>query len=221
MKYSFYAILIFIATSLTSCFEIIEDVSVHKNGSGKYKFIVNMSQSKNQIDKIRTQDSIMHYKVPTVATVDSKIAEVKTKLQTVSGISNIVIEKDHINYIYSLNCDFKNVAALNSAIYSIWKTYDKKAPASINLYSYENGVFKRNADNSEVEHLTKNAGSQVIEMLQDANYTVICRFDTTATSSNTMNYTMSPSKKAALYKKDVWSTIADKGKSNNTITIAQ
>ena len=221
MKYSFYAILIFITISLTSCFEIIEDVTVHKNGSGKYKFIVNMSQSKNQIDKIRTQDSILHFKVPTTTTVDSKIAEIKSKLQTVNGISNVVIKQDHTNYIYNLSCDFKNVAALNTAIYSVWKTYDKNAPVSLNLYSYENGVFKRNADNSEVEHLTKNAGSQEIDMLQQADYTIVCRFDTTITSTNTMNYTVSPSKKAALYKKDVWSTIADKGKSNNTITIAQ
>jgi len=221
MKYSFYAILIFIATTLTSCFEIIEDVTVHRNGSGTYKFIVNMSQSKNQIDKIRTQDSILHYKVPTTAMADARITEIKNKLQTVSGISNVVIKQDHINYIYNLSCDFKNVAALNTAVHTVWKTYDKNAPASIDLYSYESGVFKRNANNSEVEHLTNIAGSQEIELLQQATYTVICRFDTTVTSTNTMNYTLSPSKKAALYKNDVWSTIADKGKSNNTLTITQ
>jgi hypothetical protein len=219
MKYSFYAILIFITVSLTSCFEIIEDVTVHRNGSGTYKFIVNMSQSKNQIDKIRTQDSILHYKVPTTAMVDARITEVKNKLQTVNGISNVVIKQDHVNYIYNLSCDFKNVSALNTAVHTIWKSYDKNAPASLDLYSYENGVFKRNANNSEVEHLTSIAGTQEIDLLQQADYTVICRFDTSVTSSNSMNYTLSPSKKAALYKHDVWSTIADKGKSNNTLTL--
>ncbi len=221
MKYSLYAILIFISVSMTSCFEIIEDITVHKNGSGTYKFIVNLSQSKNQIDKIRTQDSILHFKVPTIAMADSKITEVKNKLQTINGISNITIKQDHTNYIYNLSCDFKNVSALNNAIYSIWKTYDKKIPADLQVYSYENGVFKRDATNSEVEHLSKNANTQVIEMLQKSNYTVICRFDTTVTNTNLMNYTLSPSKKAALYKNDVWSTIVVKGKSNNQLTITQ
>jgi hypothetical protein len=196
MKYSFYAILLFIALTMASCFEIIEDVTVHKNGSGTYKFIVNLSQSKNQIDKIRTQDSILHFKVPTTAMADA-------------------------NYIYHLSCDFKNVTSLNTAILSIWKTYDKKAPAAFSLYTYENNVFKRNTTVTELDHITQLAGPQERELLQKANYTVICRFDTTIAVSNTMNYSLSASKKATLYKKDVWSTIADKGISNNIITITQ
>lgn len=221
MKYTFWGMLLFISISLTSCFEVIEDVTVHKNGSGTYKFIVNLSQSKNQIDKIRSQDSILHYKVPNTARIDEKIVEVKNKLQSITGISNVSIKQDHINYIYNLSCDFKNVSALNAAVQGIWKNYDKNAPATIDLYSYENGIFKRNANNSEVEHLTKSANSQIIEMLQKSDYTIICRFDTIVTNSNSMNYSLSASKKATLYKNDIWSTIAVKGKSNNSITIAQ
>jgi hypothetical protein len=221
MKYSLHVILIFIALTLVSCFEVIEDITVHRNGSGTYKFIVNLSQSKNQIDKIRTQDSILHFKVPTTAMADAKINEVKNKLKSIEGISNVTITQDHTNYIYHLSCDFKNVTSLNNAILNVWKTYDKKAPAALSLYSYENGIFKRNTTVSELEHITQLAGSQERELLQKANYTVICRFDTTIAISNSMNYSLSPSKKATLYKKDVWSTIADKGISNNIITITQ
>ena len=221
MKYSLPAILLFITLTMASCFEIIEDINVHKNGSGTYKFIVNLSQSKNQIDKILTQDSILHFKVPTTAMADAKIAEVKNKLQLVDGISNVVITQDHTNYIYHLSCTFQKVASLNAAMLSIWKTYDKKAPDTFSLYSYENGILKRNTNTSEFEHITKNAGTQEMEILQKANYTVICRFDTTIIVSNSMNYSLSPSKKATLYKKDVWSTFVDKGISNNIITIIQ
>jgi hypothetical protein len=221
MKYTLPAILLFITLTMASCFEIIEDINVHKNGSGSYKFIVNLSQSKNQIDKIRTQDSILHFKVPTVATANEKINEVKSKLQMVDGISNVVITQDHTNYIYQLSCNFQKVASLNTAIISIWKTYDKKAPEGFSLYSYENGILKRNANTTEMQHIVNAAGSQERELLQKANYTVICRFDTTINVSNSMNYTLSPSKKATLYRKDVWSTIADKGISNNIITTVQ
>lgn len=221
MKYTLPSILLFITLTLASCFEVIEDINVHKNGSGTYKFIINFSQSKNQIDKIRTQDSILHFKVPTIEMANAKINEVKNKLQMVDGISNVVITQDHTNYIYNLSCNFQKVASLNTAILSIWKTYDKKAPDAFSLYSYENGILKRNTNTSELEHITKAAGSQERELLQKANYTVICRFDTTINVSNSMNYTLSPSKKATLYKKDVWSTIADQGISNNIITTVQ
>lgn len=206
---------------MTSCFEIIEDVQVHQNGSGTYKFIVNLSQSKNQIDKIRTQDSILSYKVPTVAMAESKITEVKNKLNAVEGISNVLITQDHINYIYHLSCDFKNVAALNTAMLSIWKTYDKKAPTNFKLYSFEEGVFTRNTNTNELDHITQIANSQIREMMQKSTYTIICRFDEPVSISNSMNYSLSPSKKATLYKNDVWSTLADQGITNNTISIAK
>lgn len=206
---------------MTSCFEIIEDVHVHQNGSGTYKFIVNLSQSKNQIDKIRTQDSILNYKVPTVAMAEAKILDVKNKLTTVEGISNVTITQDHTNYIYHLTCDFKNVAALNTAMLNIWKTYDKKSPSSFQLYSYENGVFIRKTNTKDLEHITQSTHSQIREMLQKATYTIIYRFDEPVTNSNTMNYSLSPSKKATLYKQDVWTTFADKDISNNIISIAK
>jgi hypothetical protein len=221
MKSTLPAILLFIILSMTSCFEIIEDVTVHQNGSGTYSFIVNLSQSKNQIDKIRTQDSILNFKVPTLAMAEAKITEVKNKLTTVDGINNVRINQDHTNYIYHLSCDFKNVAALNTAMISIWKTYDKKAPTNFQLYSFENGVFIRNANTNELDHITQIANSQIREMMQKSNYTLICRFDEPVTNSNTMNYSLSPSKKATLYKKDVWTTLADKGISNNSIIIVK
>jgi hypothetical protein len=221
MKSTLPAILLFIILSMTSCFEIIEDVTVHQNGSGTYSFIVNLSQSKNQIDKIRTQDSILNFKVPTLAMAETKITEVKNKLTTVNGISNVLIKQDHTNYIYHLSCDFKNVAALNAAMLRIWKTYDKKAPDNFQLYRFENGVFTRNTNTNELDHITHITNSQIREMMQKSTYTLICRFDEPVTNSNNMNYTLSPSKKATLYKKDVWTTLADNGISNNSISIVK
>jgi len=219
MKYSFYSILVFICLTLTSCFEIIEDVTQHQDGSGSYKFIVNLSQSKNQIDKIRTQDSILHFKVPQISDIDARLDEVKTKLLATNGISNVQLKKDHINYLYQLSCDYNNTGSLNNAISTIWKSYDKNAPAALDLYSFNDTVFKRSVNTAYINHLVKNAGSQEVDMYLHSNYTVICRFDTPIISNHSMNYTLSPSKKGAMYKNDVWSTLTDNSKSATIITV--
>jgi len=219
MKYSFYGMLLFICLTLTSCFEIIEDITQHQDGSGSYKFIVNLSQSKNQIDKIRTQDSILRFKVPKQSDIDARIAEVKTKISTIKGISNVQVKQDNSNYLYQISCDYSNIHALNTAIYNIWKMYDKNAPAAFDLYSYDKNIFKRNVTSTYIDHIIKNAGSQEVDMCLKATYTIICRFDTPITNNSSMNYTLSPSKKGALYKNDVWSTLTDNSKSNNTMTL--
>ena len=43
--------------SFTSCFEIVEDISFKKDGSGVLKLILNLSQSKNEINTLMKLDS--------------------------------------------------------------------------------------------------------------------------------------------------------------------
>jgi hypothetical protein len=200
---------------------MVEDISVKNNGSGTYKFSVNLSQSKTQIDKIKTQDSILNFKVPSTSDLDKKLEEVKVKLGSIEGISNVQSKSDHVNYIYNIQCDFANVHQLNKAIQVIWKNYDKSAPESFNLYSYENGVFKRNSDISHIEHVVAKAGNQEVDMCRKATYMVICRFEQPITEQTSNYYVLSPSKKAAMYKNDLWTTISYKQASNNIIKITQ
>lgn len=222
MQYKLHFIFSFLILLLcSSCFEMVEDISVKNNGSGTYKFSVNLSQSKTQIDKIKTQDSILNFKVPSITDLDKKMEEVKSKLGAIEGISNIQSKSDHVNYIYTLQCDFTNVHQLNKAIQAIWKNYDKSAPESFNLYSFENGTFKRNSDISHIEHVVAKAGNQEVDMCRKATFMVICRFEQPIAEQTSNYYVLSPSKKAAMYKNDLWTTISYKQASNNTIKITQ
>ena len=66
MKY-FYFLLILL---LTSCIEIIEDLKLNSDGSGTFKYSINLSQSKTKTSAILALDSLYGEKVP-------KISEIK------------------------------------------------------------------------------------------------------------------------------------------------
>jgi hypothetical protein len=205
--------------SLTSCLDIIEDISINEQKGGKYKLIVNLSESKTQIDKIRTQDSILSFKVPTAEIVTKKIEQIKSELNLVKGISNIAYKTDYVNYIFELSFDFTSIENLNQSIVTIWKAYDKNAPTSFPLYSFENNVFKRNTSISPLDHIIAKAGSREIELLQKSDYKVIIRFFKPIESYTSNHYNISASKKAVMYNKDLWTTISTKSYSGNTIQL--
>jgi hypothetical protein len=207
--------------SLTSCLDVIEDISINEQKGGKYKLIVNLSESKTQIDKIRTQDSILTFKVPTTDVVTKKIEQVKTDLLSVNGISNVTYKTDFTNYIFELSFEFSSIEQLNQSIVTIWKAYDKNAPKEFPLYSFENNVFKRNTNISPLDHIINKIGSNEIEFLQKSDYTVILRFFKPIDSYSSNHYQLSASKKAVMYKKDIWTTISTKSFSANNIQLTK
>lgn len=207
--------------SLTSCLDIIEDISLNEQKGGKYKLIVNLSESKTQIDKIRTQDSILSFKVPTSELVTKKIEQVKSELTSVKGISNVAYKTDYVNYIFELSFDFNSIDNLNQSIVTIWKAYDKNAPSTFPLYSFEGDVFKRNTSIAPLDHILAKAGSREIELFQKSDYKVILRFYKPIESYTSNHYNLSASKKAVMYNKDVWTTISTKTYSSNTIQLTK
>ncbi|MCU0417698.1 MAG: hypothetical protein MUE33_10995 [Cytophagaceae bacterium] len=198
---------------------MIEDLTVKKDGSGTYKVSLNLSQSKTQIDKIRTQDSILKYKVPTSIDVEKQLESAKQIISAQEGISNTSIKFDHVNYLYHIQFDFTNISQLNKAIQTLWKTYDKQAPDVLELYTFSSGKFMRQSDNAHISHIVSKAGNQEVEMCRSATYRIICRFEEPIASTSSNYYTLSPSKKAAMYKNDLWTTLSYKQASNVTFDL--
>ena len=64
MKIVFKISFFLVFFSFTSCFEIVEEVTLKKDGSGEMSFSINLSQSKTKLNSIMLMDSINGYKVP-------------------------------------------------------------------------------------------------------------------------------------------------------------
>ena len=86
MSFKFLIILVLPLLSLTSCIEIFDDLTIHNDGSGTFKYNVNLSSSKLKINSILALDSLNGVKVPSIEEIKSEIARVKSKFEIKPGI---------------------------------------------------------------------------------------------------------------------------------------
>jgi hypothetical protein len=168
-------ILLFLSLSLSSCFDIIHDVTVTENGSGNFGLTANLSKSKSQISKILSIDSIQGFNIPSIKEIDQKLAHLKSELSKIEGITNINITKDFENYIFKLNFDFKHLNDLNKAQTRLLKASNKSVqPIS---YSYSAKEFLINYTKDLLNKFDNELVKYKLGELESADFITICRFD--------------------------------------------
>ncbi|AFM03808.1 hypothetical protein Fleli_1377 [Bernardetia litoralis DSM 6794] len=110
--------------SLSSCFDVNEVVSMNKDGSGRYGFMLDFKD--NFAFKYAKDDKLKNQ-------IDSSLDVMIEKAKNTKGISNV--EKKIEGTQYGLKYSFENVEALNKAI-------DRKIDGKLQkLYSYKKGVL--------------------------------------------------------------------------------
>ena len=100
-------IVLFLSITMSSCLEILEDVKINNDGTGTFKLIVNLSQSKGSIAKIMAQDSIQGKAIPSKDNIVLHINTVINQLKTQEGISNVNNTIDLDNFIFNISFDFQ------------------------------------------------------------------------------------------------------------------
>ena len=183
-----YSILITIicALFLSSCLEILEDVKINSNGTGTYKININLSQSKSQIDKILTQDSIQGKAIPTTNEIILEFNKLVGELKTQAGISAVVTEFDISNYIFKLSFDFDKIESLNIAVNNIIKSKSPNAPLNPIKYEFSEKKFTRTLNSELMDKMSKDKDkvSAFISNLDQAKVTSIIRFENNIVSSD-------------------------------------
>ena len=102
--------------SLTSCFDIIDKMSLKADGSGEYSIILNASKSKTRLQSISKMETINGKKVPKKWEIESKLKEASEIFKTVPGISQVKTSFDAENYIIKLSCNFKKIENINAGL---------------------------------------------------------------------------------------------------------
>ncbi len=172
--------------TLTSCLEILEDIKINENGTGIYKLNLNLSQSKSQIDKILTQDSIQGKPIPNKDKITKEFNKLIELLKNQSGISQVVTELDLSNFILKISFNFDKIESLNTAVNSIIKSQDSKAPLNPVVYTYDSGIFSRvlNADLMSQALRDKEKVAAFMTNFDQAKVTSITRFEKNIKQSN-------------------------------------
>lgn len=203
----------------TACVEISDDLSIKSDGSGTFKYTVNLSDSKVKVNSILALDSLDGKKVPSIAEIKDIINEYKTLLETKSGISNVKVETDFNFFILKFQCDFDNVSNLQKAIKEIAISKDKKQEfKEINhtWLSWDGTKLVRSVPNLAQETIQK-LKKEDVEALKKGKYVSITRFDRIIDKSENTNVIFTPDKSACMLKTNPYSLINNVKLLENTI----
>ena len=175
MKGKITLILAFSMLCLTSCFDIIEEVTLNKDGSGKFSYTIDMSATALLIKDDTAQQSIMSdYTQAMIEDYKKKVASLKL----IPGISNPKADINEKVGTYKFSYDFSSIDALNTAIKQTADSKDGKA--SNWVYKFDGENFERdwqmltNLNDEEDEFMNEMAG----EILGGHYYTSIVNFST-------------------------------------------
>jgi hypothetical protein len=193
--------------SLTSCIEIIDDLSISGDGSGTFKYHINLSSSKIKINSILALDSLDGKKVPSIAEIQSRADKIVKQLKEQNGITNVVFDANYTDFIFKVTCDFNNLNQLQSAIVNVIKSESKeKEMPELNhtWVSFSQNTLKRSVPQitiKKAQSINKNDS----DLLKQGSYTSITRFEKEIERIENENANLSKNKKAVMIRTDPYS----------------
>ncbi|MFT3701969.1 MAG: hypothetical protein QM802_06355 [Agriterribacter sp.] len=207
---------------LQGCFDVVEQATLHADGSGDFQLVLNLSRSKTKINSLLKMKTVNGHPVPTREEISKKVADLEKKLQQTSGISNVKTRLDFDNYIATLTCSFDKVSSLNNAIKSISGKSDTQQKGLEKSYDYDivNKVFSR-LNKFELKKEYDKMSNADKEVFATANYTGIFRFETAVNTFSNPDAKLSADKKAIMLKENVLDVIMNKKQIENKITLSK
>lgn len=208
--------------SLNSCIEIIDDITIKSDGSGTFKYNINLSDSKIKINSILALDSLNGRKVPSIEEIKIKVEEFKNRFENKEGISNVAIESNYTDFIFKLKCDFTSLELLQNSIHQIIK--EEKWTKDLNELNeswilWDGQKLVRNIPDITVNK-SKNLTETEIEQLKKGKYTSITRFDRPIEKFANQNAKLAPSKMAIMLMTNTYSLIQNINLLENTIYLS-
>lgn len=220
MKIFKYLFLFCICTSLTSCFDIIDKISLRADGSGEYAVILNASKSKTRLQSISKMETINGKKVPKKSEIESKVNQASNVFKSVPGISNVKTSLDFDNFIIKLSCNFKKIENINAGLEQLKakNIIGKTVPTQLYKQNVAEKTFIRNKIGSYKNEYDKLSKADK-EVFSDATYTSILQFENVIKSQTNNSYTVSPNKKAIKLNGNILDFILQKKQIQNTISL--
>ena len=208
--------------SMSSCFQIIEEITLKNNGSGEMQITLNCSQSKSKLASVMLLDSVNGHKIPGEKDMLQFMNEAVDFLKKSQGITNVQKKLDLKNYIASVSFSFKDVASINGITKKLLE--EQKFKSSYNSYFFEKGKgsFKRTYQYSpEMKSSFSKLKEKDQEIFKSASYTSITRFENKINSSSNKAAIISASGKAIMLKAAAMDLINGKTNISNNIQLTQ
>ena len=222
-KYIVFLLLFPACALFSSCFQIIEEITVGEDGSGTAVLTANLSQSRSKLASVMLLDSINGHKVPSKQEIRKEMEAAVNTLRSIKGISKVSHTVDFDKYIMSIRFSFEKVANLNDITSLIFdklkiKSTDNSAysyhPASKMFNRYYTYNPQANSEYGKLKQTDK-------EIFQNATYTSIYRFGRAVAKQSNDKAKVSASKQAVMLQCGVLDLIEGKINISNNIQLAQ
>lgn len=206
---------------LSSCIEIIDDLTIHNDGSGVFKYNINLSSSKIKVNSILALDSLNGKKVPSLSDIETKITEFKTQLLDEPGITSVKTELNTTDFILKITIEFASIDQLQAGIKTTLKEISKEKddPAFEGDWIRWDGRTLSRTIPSAISSKAKNFESTDIDLLRNGTYTSISRFDKTIQKTTNTNCKINPSKTASMLQVNTFDLKLNNSLIENTISL--
>ncbi|OFZ56148.1 MAG: hypothetical protein A3D92_05675 [Bacteroidetes bacterium RIFCSPHIGHO2_02_FULL_44_7] len=208
---------------LTGCIEIIDDLSLNTDGSGTFKYTINLSSSKVKVNSLLALDSLDGKKVPSIQDISAKTDEIVDLLKCRNGISNVSFSADYDNFIFKLSCDFNSLEALQKAIREVVKVengYKEVPELDHHWLSFEDDVLVRSIPQITVRK-TREINPEDRDLLKTGTYTSITRFESEVERCENPSCSISKNKKAVMVRTNTYSLTQNPNLLDNTIYLTK
>lgn len=219
MRLFHFSLFFLLILCLSSCIEIIDDVTINNDGSGNLKYTINLSASKVKINSILALDSLDGHRVPTKDEIAERISSFQKRLEAKTGISNVLVETNFTDYIFKVHCDFSSIDALQTAIKDVIKEESKEKnlkELDHNWMSWDGNKLVRSVPDITIERV-KSLKAEDAELLKQGNYTSITRFQRPVDKFDNTNAVLSKNKLAVMVKTNPYALTQDYNLLENTI----
>jgi len=223
MEFPFKFILIFIALcSLTSCFEVVDEIDLKKDGSGEFLLTLNMSKSKTKIESIMLMESFRGNEVPSKDEIEKYIIDLVDLLNETEGISAAKKTIDFDEFIFTIGFHFSSVENINDVIDKLTlKNSDMSNPINLRFsYNKSTKEFSRYYEpNSESKNEYENLEEEDKKTFNEAIFVSICRFEYDVSSCSNKKAKISESGNAVMIRSSATNIIKGNTKISNTIQL--
>lgn len=206
---------------MPSCIEILDDIKFNIDGSGTFKYTVNLSSSQVKLNSILALDSLDGKKVPSLPEIQEKMEEFRTELSEQEGISNVHIDTNYTQFIFKIQCDFSNVVNLQRGIEkSLHKITTKLNGENLShdWITYDGQMMVRKIPNLDTWSIPT-IKTEDSDLLKKGNYTSITRFENRVNSFENTTAKLSKNKRAVMLRKSALDVFNDHEVMDNIIYV--
>jgi|SRR5690554_82434 len=197
-----YLIFLVLPIVLSSCFELIEDITLNQKGSGQYKLTLNLSASTTRVNSVMAMDSIDGKKLPTRDELEIELQEYLKKLDSKKGISSVNGSLNTNNWIIKIDLAFESLDQLQAGLLEVSQEINKhKTSDNVNevQLSYQDNLYIRKFGVLIPEKWQNQIKSDKdFNRLNDGKCVFIQRFDQEVTEVSSAEARISKSKKAVM-----------------------